>query len=197
MAIYSEIGRLRRVMVHRPGPEVEEMTPSTAQQLLYNEIVPVESVQEDHDELREVLSLVAETVELEDVLVEVASTEAGRRELASALSGGSCTAGGATARAADAALTGAQTEVIRRWADTSPRGDRSGVYRWVSPASAAPSERRLGALVRHSSGTQSLLHPGCRLCRPREGVPFGDGEPRPRRRSGPDRGSPRSPRSPR
>jgi arginine deiminase len=122
MAIYSEIGRLRRVMVHRPGPEVEEMTPSTAQQLLYNEIVPVESVQEEHDELREVLSLVAETVELEDVLVEVASTEAGRRELASALSGGSCTAGGATARAADAALTGAQTEVIRRWADTSPEG---------------------------------------------------------------------------
>jgi arginine deiminase len=105
MAIYSETGRLRRVLVHRPGPEVEEMTPSTAQQLLYNEIVRVESVQDEHDELRAVLSLVAETVELEDVLVEVASTEAGRRDLASALCHG--------ARIAAA--------VLPRWDDTAPR----------------------------------------------------------------------------
>ncbi|MFW5694073.1 MAG: arginine deiminase family protein [Alkalispirochaeta sp.] len=85
MAVFSEIGRLRRVLVHRPGPEVEEMTPSTAHELLYNEIVPVEAVQREHDELRAVLSLVAETVELEDVLTVVAETAAGRRRLAQLL----------------------------------------------------------------------------------------------------------------
>ncbi|HKK48696.1 MAG TPA: arginine deiminase family protein, partial [Alkalispirochaeta sp.] len=69
----------------RPGPEVEEMTPSTAHELLYNEIVPVEAVQREHDELRAVLSLVAETVELEDVLMAVAETAAGRQRLAELL----------------------------------------------------------------------------------------------------------------
>lgn len=85
MAIFSEIGRLRQVLVHRPGPEVEEMTPSTAHELLYNEIVPVEAVQREHDELQAVLSLVADTVELEDVLTAVAGTDAGRRRLAAFL----------------------------------------------------------------------------------------------------------------
>lgn len=87
MAIFSEIGRLRQVLVHRPGPEVEEMTPSTAHELLYNEIVPVEAVQREHDELQAVLNLVAETVELEDVLTAVAGTDAGRRRLAAFLGG--------------------------------------------------------------------------------------------------------------
>ena len=85
MGIFSEIGRLRRVLVHRPGPEVEEMTPSTAHELLYNEIVPVEAVQREHDELRAVLSLIAETVELEDILTAVAEIDAGRRRLAELL----------------------------------------------------------------------------------------------------------------
>ncbi|MEX2443808.1 MAG: arginine deiminase family protein [Alkalispirochaeta sp.] len=88
MAIFSEIGRLRRVLVHRPGPEVEEMTPSTAHELLYNEIVPVEAVQREHDELRAVLNLVAETVELEDLLTAVAGTAAGRRGLATLVGAG-------------------------------------------------------------------------------------------------------------
>ncbi len=61
------------------------MTPSTAHELLYNEIVPVEAVQREHDELRAVLSLVAETVELEDILTAVADTTTGRRRLAELL----------------------------------------------------------------------------------------------------------------
>jgi arginine deiminase len=116
MAIYSETGRLRRVLVHRPGPEVEEMTPLTARELLYNEIVRVESVQDEHDELRKVLSLVAETVEIEDVLVAVAGSESGRRELASALCGVSCGAAGAVGGDATSALSA----VLRRWADVAP-----------------------------------------------------------------------------
>mgnify|MGYP001158693915 CR=1 FL=1 len=88
MAIRSEIGRLRRVLVHRPGPEVEEMTPSTAHELLYNDIVPVAAVQREHDELRAVLSIVAETVELEDAVTAVASADTGRERLAGLLGAG-------------------------------------------------------------------------------------------------------------
>lgn len=63
------------------------MTPSTAHELLYNEIVPVEAVQREHDELQAVLSLVADTVELEDLLTAVAGTDAGRGRLAALLGG--------------------------------------------------------------------------------------------------------------
>lgn len=63
------------------------MTPSTAHELLYNEIVPVGAVQREHDQLRQVLQLVSETVELEDVLRRIAGTTAGRRGLAARLAG--------------------------------------------------------------------------------------------------------------
>lgn len=63
------------------------MTPGTAQALLYNDIVPVAAVQREHDELRRVLSLVAETLEVEDLLYASADQEEGRRGLAERLLG--------------------------------------------------------------------------------------------------------------
>ena len=105
MAIFSEIGRLRSVLVHRPGAEVEAMTPSTAQELLYNDIVPVAEVQREHDELRAVLSVVAETVEIDDVLRDLAAERDGLHPLATALSGGD-------SRLCD--------ELLIRWRDSTP-----------------------------------------------------------------------------
>ena len=42
LSIHSETGRLRRVIVHTPGAEVEAMRPSRAVEELYNDIVPME-----------------------------------------------------------------------------------------------------------------------------------------------------------
>lgn len=64
------------------------MTPATARELLYNEIVPIESVQQEHRELRAVLSLVARTVEVTDVVEEIASRPDGIAALAAGLSAG-------------------------------------------------------------------------------------------------------------
>jgi arginine deiminase len=88
MAVASETGRLRTVLVHGPGREVEQMTPGTAQELLYNEIVPIESVQQEHRELRAVLSLVARTVEVTGALEEIASGPDGIAALAAGLAAG-------------------------------------------------------------------------------------------------------------
>ena len=39
--VTSEIGALRRVVLHSPGPEVEAMTPAEAAADLYNDIIPL------------------------------------------------------------------------------------------------------------------------------------------------------------
>lgn len=106
MAIYSETAKLRRVLVHRPGTEVEQMTPSRATELLYNEIIPVEAVQREHDRLRRVLETTAETIELVDVLTSLAAESDGPSRIARELSFGD-------PRIADA--------LTRRWDSVSPK----------------------------------------------------------------------------
>ncbi len=74
MNIYSEIAPLRKVIVHRPGPEVERMTPETAKISLYNDIIPVEEVQKEHDGLVALLSRFTTVVEISEVIAEALET---------------------------------------------------------------------------------------------------------------------------
>lgn len=75
--ITSEIGRLKRVIVHSPGPEVEAMTPKEASIDLYNDILPLSVVRREHDQLKSFLSRVSEVYELKDLLAQcLASPEA-------------------------------------------------------------------------------------------------------------------------
>ena len=55
--VTSEIGRLRRVLVHEPGPEVDVMVPSMMEQLLFDDILFGESAREEHRRFRQVLQL--------------------------------------------------------------------------------------------------------------------------------------------
>ena len=70
LAIESEIGRLKRVVLHTPGEEIEAMTPEEAERDLYNDIIPLESVLGEYVELKRFLSAVAEVRELADILAE-------------------------------------------------------------------------------------------------------------------------------
>jgi len=45
----SEIARLRRVLVHRPGREIDWMPPSMMEQLLFDDILYGEEAREEHD----------------------------------------------------------------------------------------------------------------------------------------------------
>ena len=53
--IQSEIGKLGGVILHRPGAEVENMTPQTAQRALYSDILNLSIAQREYEQLNGVL----------------------------------------------------------------------------------------------------------------------------------------------
>jgi arginine deiminase len=59
LEVRSEVGRLRRVMIHRPGPELLNMTPELRERLLFDDILHLERAQREHDIFRRVLELIA------------------------------------------------------------------------------------------------------------------------------------------
>lgn len=81
LSIESEIGRLRTVVVHSPGAEIESMTPGTARRVLYNAIIPLSVVRDEHRLLKEVLSRVATVHEVTDLLADALEDESERDRL--------------------------------------------------------------------------------------------------------------------
>ena len=53
--VTSEIGNLKSVILHRPGEEVENITPDTMQDLLFDDIPYLEKAREEHDIFAETL----------------------------------------------------------------------------------------------------------------------------------------------
>ncbi|MCW2578863.1 MAG: arcA, partial [Blastococcus sp.] len=49
MGASSEVGRLRTVLLHRPGPELRRLTPRNNDQLLFDGVPWVDRAQEEHD----------------------------------------------------------------------------------------------------------------------------------------------------
>src|SRR6478735_11180848 len=49
LGVYSEVGTLRRVMVHRPGLEHTRLTPSNAEDLLFDDVLWVAQAKKEHD----------------------------------------------------------------------------------------------------------------------------------------------------
>jgi arginine deiminase len=83
--VTSEIGVLKRVILHSPGPEVEAMTPKEAEADLYNDIIPLAAVRAEYDTLKAFLGSVAETFELRDLLAEAISATGSKFEFLTAL----------------------------------------------------------------------------------------------------------------
>jgi arginine deiminase len=48
-AVKSEVGRLRQVILHRPGLELKRLTPDNAADLLFDDVLWVNRAQEEHD----------------------------------------------------------------------------------------------------------------------------------------------------
>src|SRR5688572_6927370 len=48
--VHSEVGRLRKVMVHRPELSLQRLTPSTHDALLFDDVLWVERAQYEHDQ---------------------------------------------------------------------------------------------------------------------------------------------------
>ena len=83
MGVASEVGRLRTVMLHRPGPELERLTPRNNDRLLFDGIPWVRRAQEEHDAFAAALTdRGVEVLYLTDLLTEALAQEEARALLA-------------------------------------------------------------------------------------------------------------------
>ncbi|MEO7919205.1 MAG: arginine deiminase family protein [Thermoanaerobaculia bacterium] len=72
LQIHSEIGKLRSVLIHQPGREIDRMVPSLMQNLLFDDILYGSRAREEHRRFQQLLRFVAEEVlEVQDLLEEV------------------------------------------------------------------------------------------------------------------------------
>ncbi len=79
--VHSEIGTLRKVLLHRPGRELENLMPEALERLLFDDIPYLKIAQYEHDEFAKILrNLGSEVVYLTDLLGTVLKDEAVREE---------------------------------------------------------------------------------------------------------------------
>lgn len=95
LAVESEVGVLRRVILHRPDQELKRLTPSNKDALLFDDVLWVKRARQEHDAFADALSdrgvevlylheLLAETLEIAPARAEVldgtlAAAQLGRR----------------------------------------------------------------------------------------------------------------------
>lgn len=67
--VYSEIGNLRKVLVHKPADELENLMPDSLERLLFDDIPYLKAAREEHDEFVRTLSgMGTEVIYLTDLL---------------------------------------------------------------------------------------------------------------------------------
>ena len=73
--VTSEIGKLKKVLLHRPGNELLNLTPDTLERLLFDDIPFLPDAQKEHDAFAQTLrDNGVEVVYLEDLVAEVLSS---------------------------------------------------------------------------------------------------------------------------
>ncbi len=79
--VNSEIGKIEKVIIHKPGEEVENMTPENAERALYSDILNPVVASREYSEFNGVLDLVAETFEVMKLLEETLNNSEAKSEL--------------------------------------------------------------------------------------------------------------------
>ena len=117
VGVHSEVGKLRKVMVHRPDLSLQRLTPTNHDELLFDDVLWVERAQQEHDQfVAEMRSRGVEVFLLSDLLAE---TLASRR------------------RGADAADRGRRVRVHRRL--VARRRGASAARRALAPPTSPPT----------------------------------------------------------
>ena len=83
LGVHSEVGTLRKVMVHRPELSLQRLTPSNHDELLFDDVLWVERAQYEHDRFVEKMrERGVEVFLLRDLLTEaIAASDEGRNRL--------------------------------------------------------------------------------------------------------------------
>jgi len=79
--VRSEVGRLQGVVLHRPGPEVTQMTPANAERALYSDILNLDVAVQEYAQLEGVLAQWTRTFQIRDLLQEILRTARVRETL--------------------------------------------------------------------------------------------------------------------
>ncbi|MDO5728589.1 MAG: arginine deiminase [Actinomycetaceae bacterium] len=80
LGVFSEVGPLRQVIVHRPGKEMERLTPSNMGELLFDDVLWLSQAQRDHDAFSAALTGEGVDVLWFDDLLETALAHAEARD---------------------------------------------------------------------------------------------------------------------
>jgi arginine deiminase len=125
----SEIGRLRRVLVHRPGREIDWMVPSMMETLLFDDILDGDEAREEHDIFRRVLAQGGvEVLDSQDLLADVLAEESARKRLLDELE----------------AEYGAPFNLVRRLYELEPRDLARALIEGIrAPAELSDAGRRV------------------------------------------------------
>ncbi|NNF28407.1 MAG: arginine deiminase, partial [Gemmatimonadetes bacterium] len=82
LGVHSEVGALKRVLLHRPDLSLRRLTPANCRDLLFDDVLWVDRAREDHDRFREALEARGvEVLLLEDLLTHVLGGDEGRQWL--------------------------------------------------------------------------------------------------------------------
>ena len=76
--VTSEIGPLKAVLVHTPGPELVAVTPGNREDYLYDDIIDLDLAQREHRRFVAVLERFAEVYEVRDLVTEVVAQKEAR-----------------------------------------------------------------------------------------------------------------------
>jgi arginine deiminase len=72
ISVYSEIGRLKTVLLHCPGEEVENIVPDYLRRLLFDEIAYLEQARREHDQFADIIRKEGgEVIYLVDLMADV------------------------------------------------------------------------------------------------------------------------------
>jgi len=82
LQVKSEIGRLRKVLVHRPGAEIDRMVPSMMEHLLFDDILYGDAARMEHDRFAEVIRRAGvEVYDSQRLLAESLASEEARADV--------------------------------------------------------------------------------------------------------------------
>lgn len=83
--VYSEIGSLRRVLVHSPGRELLHVTPANRRDHLYEDLIDLKGARSEHDKMVALLAQHCEVLQVESCLAEALALDAAREDLCQAM----------------------------------------------------------------------------------------------------------------
>ncbi|MDD3044122.1 MAG: arginine deiminase family protein [Candidatus Delongbacteria bacterium] len=81
--VNSEIGKLEGVILHSPGPEIENMTPKNAERALYSDILNLSVAKKEYRQFNDVLDKFTTTFQVKDLLTDILSNDKVKNDLIS------------------------------------------------------------------------------------------------------------------